>query len=438
MLRSLALLLFVLATLPMAFFEPFVGLLLWVLFSYMNPYRDTYGFAYNMHWVFMIASVTLFSMMLNSKKVRSIRWTPLSVSLLMFLVSTGISAFFAVMNVHAHAAWIQFMKVQVMVFVTLMLVYDKKRLHWMLWVIVLSFGFWSVKGGLFSLATGGHYHVLGPTQSFYRDNNQFALVMCMALPVMRYLQTSVSSFWVRRFLWVLLGLTVMSILGTYSRGGLITLVMVLLFLILKSRKRVSILATALIAVPLVVGFLPQHWKARMTGITTGHAEHSASFQGRIQSWEFATNVAIHRPLTGGGFGVWASNQMWDEYGPPGAYHRAIHSIWFQVLGENGFLGFILFVMILSFSWRNLSYVRKTTKSVPDRLWMHDLAGYLQISLVAYVVGGSALPQAYFDFTYQICALTQVLRYLTELSDSELKGNAFSFAKKRLSVSRPEA
>ena len=124
MLRSLALALFVLGTLPMALVEPFVGLLLWVLFSYMNPHRIAYGFAYSFHWVLMIASLTLFSMLIHPQKRQPIPWGPVPVLLLLFLLWTAITTTTAVMESLAVARWVQFFKIQIMVFATLVLVTD--------------------------------------------------------------------------------------------------------------------------------------------------------------------------------------------------------------------------------------------------------------------------------------------------------------------------
>lgn len=422
MLRSLAIALVVLGVLPMAFVEPFIGLSLWLVFSYMNPNRIAYGFAYHFHWVLLAAVVTLISMLINSSKVRSIKWTPLTILLMTFLATTGISTLFAVQHAYAVGAWIQFMKVQVMVFVTLMLVYDRKHLNWLLWLIVLSFGFWAVKGGLFTLMKGGRYRVEGPADTFIGGRNQLALVLCMTLPLVRYLQLQTKSISVRWLLWVLMGFTVLSTIATYSRGGLITIVLVTFLLILKGRKRFTVLLMVLIAFPFILHFMPQRWEHRMKGLKSGAAEQSESFQGRVQSWEFATNVAVHRPLFGGGFGVWGNNRMWDTYGPPGAVHRAIHSIFFQVLGEQGFAGFALFIAILAMSWRNLSVARKRARGDPERRWIYDLAGLIQVSLAAYVIAGSALPQGYFDFTYQLAAISIIVRRFAE-SPEMLEGGA---------------
>lgn len=417
MLRSVAILLFVLGTLPIAFIEPFVGLLLWVLFSYMNPNRIAYGFAYSFHWDLLVASVTLISMVIHSSKVRSITWTPLTALLMIFLVTTGISTLFAVEHTYAVNAWIQFFKIQVMILVTLMLVYDRRRLNWLLWVIVLSFGFWAVKGGVFTLIKGGHFRVNGPANTFIGGRNQLALVLCMVLPLMRYLNLYAKSFSVRWFLWALMGFTVLSTIGTYSRGGLITIVLVTFLLIWKGRNRFAVLLPVVVALPLILHFMPQRWDVRMQGLRSGVAEQSESFQGRVQSWEFATNVAIHRPLQGGGFGVWISNEMWNTYGPPGAVHRAIHSIFFQVLGEQGFLGFAFFIAILVMTWRNMSVARKRARGDPEKRWIFDLAGFIQVSLAAYIIAGSALPQGYFDFTYQLAAISIIVRRFAEAPES---------------------
>lgn len=420
MLRSLALTLFVLATLPMAFAEPFVGFLLWVLFSYMNPHRLAYGFAFNFHWVFLISSITLFSMMVHAKSLQKIRWNTLSVLLLIFLIWTGITTLTAVMSSLAVPKWIQFLKIQVMVFATLMLVTDRKRMDILVWVIVASFGLWAAKGGLFTALKGGHYHVLGPSSSFFGDNNQFALVMCMALPFMRYLQLIYQSRWIRWGLWVLMGLTVLSIVGTYSRGGLLGLFAVLFMLFMKSRNRFGLLVIIAIAVPLTFNFLPQKWANRMESMTHYKSDNSA--EGRIDSWKFATNVALAKPVTAGGFSVWASNNMWNEYGPPGAVHRAIHSVFFQVLGEQGFVGLMLFVSILAAGWRELGAARRLAKRSPEGGWINDLAGHMQVSLAGYVVAGAFLPQAYFDFTYQIIALAIVLKAMA-MKLPEVKASA---------------
>lgn len=419
--RNYLIVLFVAAVLPMALAEPFIGLMLWLLFSYMNPHRLAYGFVYDFHWVLLIASVTLASMIVHNNKLYKITWDRVSILLLVFLALTGISTLVAVNQSYATEHWVMLLKIEVMAFSTLLLIGDKKRLNWMIWVIVASFGLWGAKSGIFTIVHGGHYHVVGPYKSFFRDNNKFALVMCMAIPLMRYLQLQARQQWLRLALLGLMVLTAVSVVGTYSRGGLITLVAVSLMLILKSRKRTSYMLLLALTIPLLLNFVPQAWLHRMDGLSTGAAQQSESFQGRIQSWEFATSVAINRPLTGGGFGVWASRDMWAQYGPEDAVPRAIHSIWFEVLGEQGPIGLMVFVLLIFFSWRNLSIARRLTKNKDDLLWLYDLSGFVQVSFLALVIGGSALPQAYVDFNYQLMAFTVIIRSLASRESAINRG-----------------
>ena len=403
--RDIALALFIFGMLPVILMRPYIGLLVWSWIGYMNPHRLCYGFAVSFPWVQMVAIVTLASLFL-SKESKRIPSSTVSVLLVMFLLWTGLTTFFAAVPDSAWAAWLEFAKVLVMVFVTLALVNNRERIHWLVWVIVVSLGFYGFKGGAFTLLSGGGNHVFGPPASFIADNNALALALCMTLPFMRYLQLHSSRKIVRMGLGLSMLLTGIAVLGTYSRGGLVALVIVAGALFLKSRGR---LAVALVIV--VVGFtayhfMPAQWTDRMG--TLHHAEQTDSGETRIQSYEFALNVALHRPLLGGGFNVYQSDNLWRSYGPEGAIPRAIHSIYFRVLGEQGFPGLVLFLMLLFASWKNCSRVRKKTRDIPDMKWAFDLASMLQVGLVAFMTAGAFLPMTYFDLTYQLMALSAIL------------------------------
>jgi probable O-glycosylation ligase (exosortase A-associated) len=403
--RDIALALFIFGMLPVILMRPYIGLLVWSWIGYMNPHRLCYGFAVSFPWVQMVAIVTLASLFL-SKESKRIPSSTVSVLLVMFLLWTGLTTFIAAVPDSAWAAWLEFAKVLVMVFVTLALVNNRERIHWLVWVIVVSLGFYGFKGGAFTLLSGGGNHVFGPPASFIADNNALALALCMTLPFMRYLQLHSSRKIVRMGLGLSMLLTGIAVLGTYSRGGLVALVIVAGALFLKSRGR---LAVALVIV--VVGFtayhfMPAQWTDRMG--TLHHAEQTDSGETRIQSYEFALNVALHRPLLGGGFNVYQSDNLWRSYGPEGAIPRAIHSIYFRVLGEQGFPGLVLFLMLLFASWKNCSRVRKKTRDIPDMKWAFDLASMLQVGLVAFMTAGAFLPMTYFDLTYQLMALSAIL------------------------------
>lgn len=404
--RDIILALFILGTIPFIITRPFFGLLVWSWLGYMNPYRMAYGFAYSFPWVFIIALVTLGSLAI-SKENKRIPLTAFTVLLFLFFAWTCVTTPFAIEHVAAIGKWKEFAKILLMVFVTLMLVRDRKRMDWLVWMIVVSIGFWGVKGGIFTALKGGNYHVYGPAASFIADNNDLALALCMVLPLMRYLQLQATRKSVRVGLGVGMLFTGIGILGTYSRGGLIGLVIVAAALFLKSRKRLAIVVVAVVVGITAYHFMPPQWIARMD--TLHHAKETDSAQTRIQSWEFAANLALDRPFFGGGFKAYESTAAWAQYGPPDAIPRAVHSIYFKVLGEQGFPGLVLFLGVLIASWRSCTYVRKRTRKQAEDRWMYDLASMLQVGLLAYLVTGAATTSSYFDLSYQIMAMCVLLK-----------------------------
>jgi probable O-glycosylation ligase (exosortase A-associated) len=405
--RDIALALFIFGMIPYILTRPYIGLLVWSWLGYMNPHRLCYGFAVSFPWVMLIATVTLASLIF-SKESKKIPWTATSVLLVIFLLWTGLSTIFAVVPDAAWVKWQEFAKVMVMVFVTLVLVNSRERMHALVWMVVVSLGFYGVKGGVFTVLGGGISHVLGPPGSFITDNNALALALCMTLPLMRYLQLHSSLKSTRLGLgWAML-FTGIAVLGTYSRGGLIGLSIVAAALFLKSRRRLAVVIVIAAVGATAYHFMPPQWTARMG--TLQQASETGSGESRIQSWKFAANVAIHHPMLGGGFDDYESKALWEAFAPEGSKQRAIHSIYFRVLSEQGFPGLALFLALLLLSWRNCSRVRRMTRNSVEQKWAYDLASMLQVSLVAFAAAGAFLPMTYFDLTYQLIALCALLKY----------------------------
>jgi probable O-glycosylation ligase (exosortase A-associated) len=431
--RDIAFALFMLGTIPFILSRPYIGLLVWSWLGYMNPHRLCFGFAYSFPWVQSVAILTFVSLFFSQDR-KKIPLTTASVLLFLFLAWTGVTTIYAVAPNAAAEKFQEFLKVLVMVYVTFMLVYDRKRMHWLVWMIVLSLGFYGVKGGVFTFTKGGVYHVVGPPGSFIGDNNALALALCMILPLMRYLQLSATSKIVRIGLGAGMALTGIAVLGTYSRGGLIGLLIVGAALLLKSRRRIAlVLALAAVGVT-AYHFMPPQWTARMG--TLQEATQVNSAETRIQSWKFAANVAVHHPLVGGGFDDYQNSSFWHAFAPEDARQRAIHSIYFSGLSEQGFPGLILFLALLFVSWRSCSRVRKQAKGVPAQKWAYDLASMLQVTLLAFMAAGAFLPMTYFDLSFQLMALCALLEVHVRQSihESSLEHDGTNPALSRASAS----
>jgi probable O-glycosylation ligase (exosortase A-associated) len=156
----------------------------------------------------------------------------------------------------------------------------------------------------------------------------------------------------------------------------------------------------IIAIGLVLSVMPQQWYDRMA--TIQNYENDQSAMGRINAWKMAFNMAKDRPL-GGGFDAF-HDYSFALYAPNPDNVHASHSIYFEVLGEQGFVGFGLFLMLALMTWSTASWVIKRAHRDREKRWVADLAAMIQVSLVGYASAGAFLGLAYFDYYYTLIAL----------------------------------
>jgi probable O-glycosylation ligase (exosortase A-associated) len=147
-----------------------------------------------------------------------------------------------------------------------------------------------------------------------------------------------------------------------------------------------------------------------------------SFMGRVVAWKMNYAIASERPLVGGGF--YACNVDWVaqkfSHGELGR-GMAAHSIYFEVLGDHGFVGLGLYFAIVGAAWLNTWIVLSFVGRRADLAWAGELARMLQLSQVAFLVGGSALSMAYYDGELVLLALTAaLLQVVRSPAGTELK------------------
>lgn len=390
--------------LPWMVMRPYIGLLFWVWLSIMNPHRLAYGFAYDMPFAQAVAGATLLGMLVRSKTLYKPDWNAGILAMVAFSLWICVSPLFSWYDHGEYELWMRVIKILAMVLVTFFLVRTQRELHLLALVLTFSIAFYGIKGGLFVVATGGSYKVFGPDSSFVADNNAIACAIIMAVPLMRYAQLQAKRQMARLAIAAAMLLCVAAAVGSYSRGALVGLVGMGVFLWAKGNNKIVIGAVAIALGVIVFSVMPEGWMARMN--TLENTGEDASAQGRINAWWMAFNLATSRVLIGGGFNIYTP-ELFARFAPDPEDIHAAHSIYFQVLGEHGFAGLAIFLFIFGYAWICGGRALRLARGRPDLRWAVELVSMCQVSLIGYAIAGAFLSLAYYDFPYYVAAILNI-------------------------------
>jgi putative inorganic carbon (HCO3(-)) transporter len=398
--RDTIITLIIFGSLPFILKRPYIGVLMWVWVSVMNPHRLSWGFAYSFPFAAIIAATTLIALVVTRDPKR-LPMTPIVVTLLAFTAWMGVTTLFAMWPDESAVMLNRVSKIMLMTCVTIMLIKTKEQINRLVWVLVASIGYFGTKGGVFTLLSGGGSIVWGPPGSYIEGNNEVALAFITIIPIMYYLYLTATNKWVRRGMIAAIALCGFAALGSYSRGALVGIAAMLGFLWLKSPKKALMGTILVFIIPVAFMFMPEQWYSRMETINT--YEEDASAMGRINAWWMAFNLAKERPLVGGGFEIY-NGTAFALYAPVPEDVHAAHSIYFQALGEHGFVGAGLYLLLAFLAWRKAAWIVRTTANWEEYQWAASLARMVQVSMVGFGVGGAFLSLLYYDVPYYLIAV----------------------------------
>ena len=251
--------------------------------------------------------------------------------------------------------------------------------------------------GLKMAISGGGYGqdlTLGGGNSGISEGSTLAAVSVMTIPIYLYLREHAvlvpSTIWFRSIYFILAGLAVLTTIGTFERTGLIGLVTLGIAALLKSRRKLMTLFAGLIISGIMACAMTDAWIARISTIGD-YAKESSAFS-RILVWRWTLDFAASHPF-GGGFGAYRLDQIElpDHSVKAGV---AFHSIYFEVLGEHGWVGLLLFLSISAASLIALQLASNRARQHPELSWCRDLVATIQISLLVLLVCGSFIGIAF--------------------------------------------
>jgi probable O-glycosylation ligase (exosortase A-associated) len=410
------------------------GAYLWAWLSLMNPHKLTFGFAYSVPWALTTALVTLVSMLFSKSR----QPLPRSGGVVALLMLWGWMTITSMTSINppemVWERWVVMSKIYLMLLVTLMLLRGRKQIETLVWVVIVSIGYFGFKGGIFTVLTGGGYRVYGPPGSGLEENNSLAVALIALLPLMYYLRHVASQRWLRYFLTFAMACLGFAILGSQSRGALLGGAVMAFMLGLKSKYPVRFSIALVAVITIGVSFMPDSWTERMNTIREYDSEGSA--MSRIYTWTTLWNVAVDRPLVGAGFRA-DTTELFARYAPTGERFASFqgsswvaHSIYLQALGEHGFVGLILYVWIWVWLWFTAGRTAKQAERLPElKTWVPMLMRMCQVSTVGFCVGGAFLSLMTADLPYYVlcfvilcqCAVRDQLRQAKTSPDTVGQG-----------------
>ncbi|MFD2167333.1 putative O-glycosylation ligase, exosortase A system-associated [Thalassotalea euphylliae] len=429
--RDLILVIFLFITIYYSFKRPFLGIVAWLWIALMAPTVWAYGFSTSFRMNFTVALIAMASYLVLPKE-KGFKANALLVLVLLFGFWNFWSSAFHI-QIDGGAVWNYFIQVvKILLLFLFITLACTKRLHIdaIIWAIVLAISAYAAMEGVkFILSAGGH-RIVGRSP-IIADRNDFAVAVNMCIPLILYLWSTTKHKLLKQGLMGLCLLNVVAIIGTFSRGGFIGISILGLFLWFKSNHKLVLALLAALIIPIGFQYAPDEWKERQSTIKTAAAEDS-SFIGRLWAWKISTLIAIDNPLTGGGYKAVTDRVVWfaykDETSNFGPIYtpevpnyikpKAAHNIYFQVLGDQGFVGLFLFLTMLATCYFNCRTIAKKAKKNGVE-WCQKLSGYITLSLVGYGITGMNVSLAYFELLYALIAIVCVLNIREMYKKEEL-------------------
>ena len=412
--RDLAFLAFLLALFGLGLRRPFLLVLVYVYIDIVAPQRLTY-YLLNALQISVIAVALAVGGWLIADDKRHPRIAPRQILIVLLLVYCGLTTATADFPADAQFKWDWVWKALAFAAFLPLTLRTKLRIESLLLMMVLSASSIIIVGGIKTLASGGGYGQLAllvDNNSGLYEGSTISTVAIAIVPIIAWLaryQTVFPSDWRVKGFALALGFACLLIpVGTSTRTGLLCIAL-LAVLSLRLVQRKLLLGSAMAALALIsVPFLPASFTERMSTIGSYQADESAST--RVAVWQWTWEFAKRNPF-GGGFDAYRQNRLvYDLKAKDGAgpdapklavdQARAYHSAYFEMLGEQGYPGLALWLLINVAGLIRMEVLRRRYRK-GEEAWAGSLAAALQSAHVVYLLGAAFIAIAFQPFIYML-------------------------------------
>jgi probable O-glycosylation ligase (exosortase A-associated) len=395
--------------LPACFLRPWFGLMTFTWLAYNRTQDLTWGFARSLPISDSVAIAMILGWLVWEFRPLSFTDRRLK-AMLLLLVVIGIGMAVNTLRWNwVGKRYIELIKVIFVALLTASLLINRRRLRSVGLVISLALGFYGIKNGLHFLMGGGS--IVGPG-GMLADNNDFALAMAMNLPFLWYMSDEVSDLRAGKFLkyfmrWAFF-MTMLTIMSTGSRGGFLSMGVVIFFMAMKTRYKIPALIGMGFLGMIGLAMAPAEYIERLKSITEAGDQ---SVQGRFIAWQVAFNMVKARPFFGIGFYnmVWEFDRYTHGIDIPGGKikGRVAHNSYFQIWAETGSIALGLFLYMI---FSTIFFMRKIARRVKNTSlsWIRNYSQAIEVCLYGYICGATFLNRAHFDMMYQVIAIATTI------------------------------
>jgi probable O-glycosylation ligase (exosortase A-associated) len=396
--------------------HPWSGLLTFGWIAFLKPHSMLFTFASDIPFNLIIAVATAVGWAISKEK-KTVPFDLTAKLMVALVVIAAVSTAFSLAPLASQTEFIKLMKTMAFLLLLRLMMTSRVRLHGYVWLMAFAMGFFGLNGGTLFIVSGGHHQLAGPLQSEIGDRNSLALAMLLAVPLMNYLRLQSRYRWMQIALICVMVMTILAVLATYSRGGFIGLLAMGVFLWWKSKSRLLAMVAILMLAFGLQQVAPDRWKERMSTIESAKVEDE-SFKLRLVAWHTYAAAALDRPLIGAGPYALQSAPVYFRYTPgrdvidvANERPRAAHSIYFQVLGDLGFVALFIYLALLAVGFWNARWICKRVEFHPELSWMGDLARMIQVSMLAFCISGAALSMAFYDYFLSLLIVLSAARQM---------------------------
>ena len=413
--RDLGFIFFLMALIGFGFRRPFLFVLAYVYVDIVSPQRLTYFLLNSVPISLICVGLAVGGYVLADEKTGSrfaIRQWVL-VALLGWAAFTTINAD---LPLDALDKWGWVWKALAFAIFLPFTLRTKLRIEALLLFMVLSVSSIVVVGGIKTLFSGGGYGALNlmvANNSGLYEGSIISTFAIAVIPLILFLAKHGTVFpndWrVKVYATALILACLLIPIGTQARTGLICIAVLAVLTLRATKRRVLYLMLLAVAGTAAVQFLPSSYGKRMETIKGYQADSSAST--RLAVWAWTWDYVKQHP-TGGGFNAYMQNRITiDLKSTSGDANnqtttnsqdhdagRAYHSSYFEMLGEQGFPGFGLWLLLHLLGLVRMEAVRRRYRQATgDEAWIAPLATALQHGHVIYLIGSFFVGIAFQTF-----------------------------------------